>query len=45
MSFKSFKGGVMSNVVNINRLRVNAILKKIKKQEDKMSSSTSMGMY
>ncbi len=34
MSFKSIEGGVMSNVVDINRLRLNAILKKIKKQED-----------
>ena len=34
MSFKSFKGGVMSNVVDINKLRVDAIYKKIKKQED-----------
>tara|TARA_R100001079_G_C4428028_1_gene142800 strand:+ start:30 stop:308 length:279 start_codon:yes stop_codon:yes gene_type:complete len=34
VSFKSFKGGVMNNVVDINKLRVDAILRKIKKQED-----------
>ena len=45
MSFKSFEGGVMNNVVDINKLRVDAILKKIKKQEDLIEKAHRSPLY